>query len=446
MNQTGDSVVGQVVELEVGPVAHGGHCVARLAGQVVFVRHALPGERVRARITEGSTASRFLRADAIEVIEASADRVPSPCPAAGPGLCGGCDWQHATPKAQRRLKSDVVREQLRRLAGLDLDVTVEALPGSDDGLGWRTRVQHGVDPEGRLGYHRHRSHDVLAVTECPISHPELAGVGHLAQVWPRTARVDVAAAPTTGERIVVVTPASPTGRRLTLPEVDASVAVAAVDDRAQPLTRVKGRTKIRETVTVGEWTRDFRVTGAGFWQVHPAAAATFVGVVLDQLEPRPGERALDLYSGVGLFAAALADRVGPSGAVAAVEGDARAVADARRNLHDLPGVQLHQGVVAGRLDDALAALPGGAADIIVLDPPRVGAGRDVVERLCAAAPRAISYVACDPAALARDIRTAADHGYRLAALRAFDAFPMTHHVECIALLVPLEVGPGAPAG
>ena len=132
---------------------------------------------------------------------------------------------------------------------------------------------------------------------------------------------------------------------------------------------------------------------------------------------------LDLYSGVGLFAAALADRVGPSGAVAAVEGDARAVADARRNLHDLPGVQLHQGDVGRRLDDALAALPDGAVDVVVLDPPRAGAGRDVVARLCAAAPRAISYVACDPAALARDIRTAADHGYRLAALRAFDAVP-----------------------
>lgn len=445
MERTDDTLVGQVVDLEVGPVAHGGHCVARLAGQVVFVRHALPGERVRARITEGGTDSRFLRADAIEVIEASADRVPSRCPAAGPGLCGGCDWQHARPEAQRRLKSAVVREQLRRLAALEFDVEVEALPvpaGSPDGLGWRTRVQHGVDAEGRLGYHRHRSHDVLAVADCPISHPDLAAVGHLGQPWGRAARVDVAVATTSAERLVVVTPASPAGRRLTLPDVDASVAVSEPHDPAAPLTRVRGRTWIRETVTVGDWRRDFRVSGAGFWQVHPAAAATFVAVVLDQLDPKPGERVLDLYSGVGLFAAALADRVGPSGAVAAVEGDARAVADARRNLHDLPGVQLHQGDVGRRLDDALAVLPDGAVDVVVLDPPRAGAGRDVVARLCAAAPRAISYVACDPAALARDVRTAADHGYRLAALRAFDAFPMTHHVECIALLVPLEV----PAG
>jgi tRNA/tmRNA/rRNA uracil-C5-methylase (TrmA/RlmC/RlmD family) len=414
--------------------------VARLDGRVVFVRHALPGELVRARVTEGGEESRYLRADAVEVLRASADRVPSPCPSAGPGLCGGCDWQHASPEAQRRLKSDVVREQLHRLAGLDLEVHVEPLEGVVDaaeGLGWRTRVQHGVDLEGRLGYHRHRSHEVLAVSDCPISHPDLARVGHLGQRWPRASRVDVAAAPTSGDRVVVVTAASPSGRRLALPDVDASVAVAAPDDPAAPLTRVRGRTWLRETVTVGDWSRDFRVTGAGFWQVHPAAAATFVGVVAGQLDPRPGERVLDLYSGVGLFAAALADRVGPAGAVAAVEGDGRAVADARRNLHDLPGVQLHHGPVSRLLDEALAALPRGAADVVVLDPPRAGAGREIIERLCAAAPRAVSYVACDPAALARDLRTAAEHGYRLAELRAFDAFPMTHHVECIALLVPV---------
>jgi tRNA/tmRNA/rRNA uracil-C5-methylase (TrmA/RlmC/RlmD family) len=199
---------------------------------------------------------------------------------------------------------------------------------------------------------------------------------------------------------------------------------------------VRGRTWVTERVTAGDWSRDFRVTGTAFWQVHPAAAATFVQVVLDQLQPRAGERALDLYGGVGLFAAALAERVGPTGAVAAVEGDPRALADARRNLHDLPWVQLHHGPVARLLAPALAGLPGGVADLVVLDPPRVGAGEAVIAALCAARPRAISYVACDPAALARDLRTAAGHGYRLTQLRAFDAFPMTHHVECIALLQP----------
>jgi tRNA/tmRNA/rRNA uracil-C5-methylase (TrmA/RlmC/RlmD family) len=265
----------------------------------------------------------------------------------------------------------------------------------------------------------------------------------------------VAAVPADHQRLVVVTPgpkwAGPNG----IPAVDAAVALAPKDhgrptrggpDAAAGLARVRGRTWLRERVVVGEWEHEFRVTGGGFWQVHPAAAATLVQTVLDQLRPARGERALDLYSGVGLFAAALGDRVGPSGAVVAVEADARAVADARRNLHDLPQVQLRQGAVGRALAAALSDLPGGATDLVVLDPPRAGAGRQVVETICAAGPRAICYVACDPAALARDLATAADRGYRLAALRAFDAFPMTHHVECVALLTPAGGRPAAAVG
>lgn len=434
------SLVGHEAELEVGPVAHGGHCAARLDGRVVFVRHALPGELVRARVTEGDEGARFLRADAVEVLRASPERVVPPCPYAGPGRCGGCDWQHASLPTQRELKTAVVREQLRRLAGLDVDVCVEPLPGRDDGLGWRTRVQLGVDAEGRLGYHRHRSHDIVAVEACPITHEAVAEVGHLAASWPGVTGVEVVAPATGDQRLVVVT-AQGTGTRVRLPELNASVAVEEVGgrDSGPGLTRIKGRTWVRETVAAGEWEREFRVTGGGFWQVHPAAAATFVGAVLDQLDPRPGERALDLYSGVGLFAAALADRVGPTGSVVAVEADERAVADARRNLHDLGQVRLVTGAVARALPQALAELDG-PPDLVVLDPPRVGAGREVIEALCACGPRAIVYVACDPAALARDVAIGAERGYRLAALRAFDAFPMTHHVECVALLTRDGVG------
>lgn len=440
------SWVGRVVELEIGAVAHGGHCVARLDGRVVFVRHTLPGERVRAQVTEGDETARYLRADAVEVLRAAPDRVAPPCPYAGPGACGGCDWQHVAVPAQRRLKAAVVREQLRRLAGLDIEVDVAALPGHDDGLGWRTRVQHSVSEGGRLGFRRHRSHDVIEVDRCPITHPDVAAVGHLAAAWRDASAVEVVAAAGRDQRLVVVTPEPDWRGPGRLPAVDASVAVAPVGDpRSGPtaaapagLTRVRGRTWLREQVVVGEWNREFRVTGGGFWQVHPAAAATFVATVLDLLRPRAGERALDLYSGVGLFAAALAERVGPSGAVVAVEADARAVADARRNLHDLPQVELRHGAVAPALAPALAALPGATTDLVVLDPPRSGAGRGVMQALCSAGPRACCYVACDPAALARDIATAAEHGYQMAELRAFDAFPMTHHVECVALLTPVE--------
>ena len=413
---------------------------------MLFVRHTLPGERVLARVTEGTDGDRFLRADAVSVLTASPDRVDSRCPLAGPGLCGGCDWQHASMSAQRALKADVVREQLSRLAGLDVDVTVEAVPGDDDGLGWRTRMQFAVGVGGQPGLRRHRSHDVLPVTMCPIAHPGVDATGVLQHLWPGVRSVDVVV-PTgsdeADERALVIV--EPTGRRRPpLPAVDASVAVS---DGHGAIVRVRGRTWVREGVIAGGWQRDFRVAGSGFWQVHPGAAAALVGAVLDALGPRPGDQVLDLYAGVGLFAAAIADRVagtladadGPGGgalegAVLAVEGDARAVRDARRNLHDLSNV----GITQGRVDRVLAAMaPSGLrADLVVLDPPRVGAGRAVMQQICALGPRAVAYVACDPAALARDVAYAAEHGYRLAGIRAFDLFPMTHHIECVATLVP----------
>lgn len=388
--------------VEVGPVAHGGVCVARHEGRAVFVRHTLPGERVRIRITEGGTEDRFWRADAVAILTPSPARVEPPCPWAGPGKCGGCDWQHVLLPAQRSLKAAVVSEQLERLAGIRREVTVEPVPGDRDGLAWRTRVTYAVDAAGRAGLRQHRSHEVVPVDTCLIAHDEVRAArvedGH----WPGASSVEVVAA-NTGERQIIV------------------------DDEV-----VEGRGHVVEEAAGRRW----RVSGGGFWQVHPGAVATLVGAVLDGVRARPGERAMDLYCGVGLFAGALADAVGPSGAVFGVEGSRPAIADAKRNLHDVPWVRL----AAGRVDRVLSATgPAGvpdAADIVVLDPPREGAKSAVVRQIAARRPRVVAYVACDPAALARDLATFAGHGYRLTGLRAFDLFPMTHHVECVAILEP----------
>lgn len=358
----GASAVGRTYEAVVGPVAHGGHFVARVpAGtegeeRVVFVRHALPGERVLLEITDGTDGDRFWRADAVEVLASSPDRVAAPCPYAGPGLCGGCDFQHVDLAAQRRLKADVVREQLRRVARLDVDVVVEAVPGDDAGLRWRTRQRYVPLPDGGRGMRKHRSHEVVPVEECLLEAP------------------------------------------------------------AGPSYDVHGRA--------------FEVADGGFWQVHPGAPSALVDAVLAALRPQPGESVLDLYAGVGLFSRFLLEAVGPDGRVAAVEGDAAASALSATNC---PGLLARPGDVAEVL---AGGLPGvwDAADLVVLDPPRAGAKRAVVEQVVARAPRAVAYVACDPGALARDVAIFAEHGYRLTSLRAFDLFPMTHHVECVALL------------
>jgi tRNA/tmRNA/rRNA uracil-C5-methylase (TrmA/RlmC/RlmD family) len=387
--------VGDRLRARTGPIAHGGHVVARVRPEgaerdvVVFVRHALPGELVVVEVTE--TSKSFLRGDAVEILEPSVDRVPAPCPLAHPGGCGGCDFQHVAVPAQRRLKGDVVAEQLRRLGGIDREVVVEAVPvapgAPDDGLHWRTRMQYVGVPGGGLGLRKHRSHDVVLVEDCPIAAPDA--------------------------RIATVSAGGEGGR---------------------------ARTSSSDVITEHVLGRGFRVESDGFWQVHPQAARVLVETVLRLLAPRPGERVLDLYAGVGLFSAFLAEAVGRAGGVVSVESDRRASELAGENLAEFP----QAAVRTGRVDQVLAQGFGSARDVnvVVLDPPREGAKRKVVSAVAALRPRAVAYVACDPAALARDVAYFRESGYELADLRAFDLFPMTHHVECVALLVPsAEVGP-----
>lgn len=421
-----EGLVDELVELDIGPIAHGGHCVARLRGQVVFVRHTLPGERVRARITE--QAKGFLRADAVEILAASPERVVPPCRYAG--VCGGCDFQHVALAEQRLLKAEVVREQFTRLARVDLaelglDPVVEAVPGDRAGLGWRTRVEFAVDPRtGAAGLRRHRSHDVVPIERCLIASPGVTQAGVTSRSWPHADSVDVTET-SHGQVVVTVLPAQ-AGRE---------------------------RRIVEQVPELGELALDAR----GFWQVHPGAASTFVTTVLEMLDAQPGERALDLYAGVGLFTVALAERVGPLGQVIAVESEKQATAYARENLvghrqalvldgrvDDLFGVprqskRRRQGQRRGRArgprGPARSPLLPASADLVVLDPPRIGAGAGVVRAVSDLQPRAIAYVACDPAALARDTATFLESGYALAGLRCFDAFPMTHHLECIALFV-----------
>jgi tRNA/tmRNA/rRNA uracil-C5-methylase (TrmA/RlmC/RlmD family) len=368
------------VILDVGPVGHGGICIAHAPdGRAVFVRHALPGEQVRVEITE--ERSSYLRADAVEVIKASAHRVRPLCEWAGPGRCGGCDWQHVSLDEQRRLKATVIADQLRQIAKVDLAVEVEAVPGDVDGLHWRTRLRLAVDDKGVAGLHRHRSAVVEPIGDCLLAHPDLPVASVVAQRWPESDGVDLV-------------------------------------------------TSDVETAMGRQW----RVPAGGFWQVHPGAPYVLARAVLELTEVRPSDVCLDLYCGVGLFAGSLAPLVS-TGRVIGVESERAAAAAARSNLADCLNVT----IVTGRVDRWLARVRP-TADVVVLDPPRKGAGRAVVDGIAAASPRRVVHVACDPSSLARDVSLFAAHGFRLASLRAFDLFPMTAHVECVALLLAAEEG------
>jgi tRNA/tmRNA/rRNA uracil-C5-methylase (TrmA/RlmC/RlmD family) len=404
----GESLVGQQWTVEVGPVAHGGHCVARHEGQVVFVRHTLPGERVVARITEGRVGDSFVRADAVEVLEAAPGRVPAPCPYAAPGLCGGCDFQHVSLETQRELKAAVVREQFTRVAGLDVEVDVRPVPGDEDGLRWRTRVEFAVDGAGRAGLRRHRSREIVPVEDCLIATRAVIDSGVLDTEWPDLESVDVVDAVHPDEPVLVPLPA-PEG---------ASAGGGLVGELARD----------------GDWEGEYVVAARGFWQVHPGAASTFLSRVTARLGARPGDRVVDLYAGSGLFTMRLGELVAPDGFVLGVEGDRGAVENGLVNTEHLDNVEWR----SNRVDRELRSLVSQdvTADLAVLDPPRTGAGKDVMGLLAQLAPRRVVYVACDPSALARDVKAAATHGYRLVSLEAWDAFPMTHHVECIAVLEP----------
>ncbi|MFI6361598.1 class I SAM-dependent RNA methyltransferase [Nocardia sp. NPDC050630] len=527
-------------EVRLGPPGHGGFCVARHEGRVVFVRHGLPDELVRVRVTEDRGGS-FCRADAIEILEPSPDRIPATCPVSGPGGAGCCDFSFATPAAQRALKAAVVAEQLRRIAGIERDITVEPIAGypADATGGWRTRVRLAVDAAGRAGVHGYRSTEVITDLRCP--QPVSGAMDGIAdRMWTPGADLVVAVDGDGVRHIVELAPSAVAGRaererpstrggdRRGRRESDRRAGRDRTAERGPgPSTGARGRgdegrrggsqwrrldegdgrqdlpgdpdgagrDRAAESGHDGEWSRGGRrrdrsrrdefggagsrenqsgsvggegvrrraaarraathaardewvmggsgrtveyvagrrweLSATGFWQAHRGAAQCYSDLVAEWAALRHGERAWDLYSGVGVFAARLAEQVGQTGSVLAVESTRSAVADGNAALRDLPWLNLR----VQRVEHWLAEHASSAApEVVVLDPPRAGAGKEVVNAVTSSGPSRIIHIGCDPASFARDIGLYRSAGYHLADLRAFDAFPATHHVECLALL------------
>ncbi|HPM52449.1 MAG TPA: class I SAM-dependent RNA methyltransferase [Rhodoglobus sp.] len=400
--------LGRTIELDVTNIAHGGVSVARHDGRVVFVADAIPGERVLARVSSDSKKS-FWRAETVEVLEASPHRQPHVWDAAAldrdpVDRAGGAEFGHIELAHQRELKRQVITDSLARMARIERDVTVEVVPGDDDraGTGWRTRVRLHVDDQGRPGPFAARSHRVIPVTSLPLATAELEASAPLGERFDGYESVDVLNPSTGGVRLIV-----------------GNQKPSVITER------------------VGE--REFRLADSGFWQVHRGAAATLTEAVQSAIDPElfdPHAANLDLYGGVGLLAAAVADRFGPSTRITSVESDATATDFAAENLSEWLGARAETGRVE-RWVAALAASAGPsererlARATVVLDPPRAGAGRDVVEAVARVKPAQVVYVACDPVAFARDTALFADLGYHLGGLRAFDLFPHTHHVEAV---------------
>jgi len=392
---------GDLVQVTIEKVAHGGHFIARHDGAVIFVRHAIPGEKCTIQIT--STGSSFNRADVVSVEAPSEFRVQAPCSFAHRNGCGGCDFQHISVDHQRILKSDVIAEQFSRIAKMDLRVEVEEVGESTH---WRTRAIATTDRNGKLGFYKSRSHSIAPVTDCIICVEGMNFNEIASRDLKGDIRVEISAS-NTGERSIALAPA-----------------------RGEEKARLtEGPAVLRENV-LG---RTLEVSQESFWQSHKKAPEVLTQAVLEFAQLKFGEHVLDLYCGVGLFSAAILEAVGPTGHVDLIEGSKVATADAGRNFAAFSNITIATGDVAKLLPRITAA------DVVVLDPPRDGAGKEAVAHIARLAPRAIVYVACDPAALARDTAYLADHSYSLVKVRAFDLFPMTHHIECVALYARAEV-------
>lgn len=418
---TDSLAVGDVLVLTAGHMVHGGHCLSHADGHTVFLRGAMPGERVRGRVYRVRGSLGF--AVTIDVLQPDPQRVEPPCAwFAGDG-CGGCDWQFAPVAQQRVWKRDVLADAFRRQAGrsvaarVDWDnLTVEPLaPGAESGLGWRTRVRWRTTGNGLPGFRRASSHEVIATPNCRVLVPELQRAMTAHRAPPDCDVVAQAGRPERGA-----------GHQVAVQVLDSRSAHAEAGSHGSAAPGAP-----RTTVQVGS--RSWRTEPQAFWQAHAGLPTVLVDAVLVAGAPALGEHWWDLYSGVGLFSAFLGEAVGPTGSVQAVESSPVAARIARRNLHDLPQVRLHQCPV----EDWLTAPSDVAPHGIVVDPPRRGLS-DLTKQLSRHAPQRLIVVACDPVALARDAGLLDALGYRIQVLRAFDAFPMTHHFECIAVFTAAD--------
>lgn len=382
----------RVEDVRLHGFTHGGEAVGRMAdGKAVFVPLAIPGERVRVRVVD--ERARWARGELVEVLEASPDRVQPACELFG--TCGGCALQHIAPERRLALLRQVLVDQLERIGGL-VDPPVAPIRQAGE-WGYRNTARFALDSGNRLGYRVARSHRVVPVASCPLVHPRVQAL-----------RVEV------GETYT-----------LPAPEVREVVIRAATQGEGATLITLPGDSG--GTITERVAGLDFRVSPGSFFQQNTAGAEILLELVREAAQARPGDRALDLYAGVGLFARGLAK---DGAEVIAVEAGTSAVEDARENLADLPAEIWH-----GSAEEALDELDG-SVDVVVLDPPRAGAGNAVTAALAALGARVIVYVSCDPASLARDARTLAENGYRLELATPVDQFAQTAHLETVAVFRP----------
>ena len=378
-----------IITLSIGSIAHGGHFIARHNGQVIFVRHAITDEIAIVKIT--SIGSKIAFGDAIEILKPSKDRVIAPCKYSSPELCGGCDFQHISTAAQLKLKQLVVEEQFERIA--NIKISPEILnAGIVSGLHWRTHLDFAISNNGKVGLYSFKTKKVVEIDECLIAVNAINQLDIFKSKWDGDERLSVFAS--------------------SLKEV----SIHRSDQK------ISGPSKINEVVEGNSYT----ISHGSFWQSHKNAPKILIKKIIEFANLELGDRVCDLYGGVGLFTAPILKVIGEIGEIHLIESNSRCIKDAKKIFENKKNVIIHHGKVEQKLGKIKNI------DVIIMDPPRTGATKQVINQIIEKKARSIVYISCDPASLARDTKVLLKNYYSLEKIVGIDLFPMTQHIECIA--------------
>ena len=380
--------IGDIVTLDIGVIAHGGHFIARHNNQVVFVRHAISGEIAKVKIT--SVNSKLAFGDAIEIIKVSSARVKPPCKYSTPGGCGGCDFQHISLDEQQKLKKIIIQDQFKRIAKIDINPDIISTDPFS-GLHWRSRLDLAISNNGKPGLHSHKSNKVIEIDKCLIAVDKINESYVFNKNWESLDRLNMSVS---SENELHINRFGKT---------------------------IFGSGELKEVVEGNTYI----VSPKSFWQSHINAPRLLLKQVIKHACIKSGDIVCDLYGGAGLFAFPIAELLGDSGEIHLIERDNDCIKDAKKMLHGKKNIIIHHGKVEQKLGKIKNI------DIIILDPPRNGAGKQVIHQIIDKSPKSIVYVSCNPASLARDTKILLENNYILDTLMVLDLFPMTHHIECI---------------
>ena len=389
INEKKKLVIGDIVTLDIGTIVHGGHFIARYNNQVVFVRHAITGEVANVKIT--SVNSKLAFGDAIEILKSSNDRVIPPCKYSYPGGCGGCDFQHISIKNQQGLKKIIIKDQFKRIAKIDIDPDVLSVEPYS-GLYWRSRLDLAISINGKTGLYSHKSNEIIEIKECIIAVEKINKSEVFKKNWDSNDRLRI------------------------------SVSSENELNINQSEKTILGLAELKEVVNENIYT----ISPKSFWQSHKNAPSILMQKVLKYADIKLGDRVCDLYGGAGLFTLPISDLIGESGEVHLVERDNYCIKDAKKMFQSKKNIIIHHGKVEQKLGKIKNI------NTIILDPPRNGVSKQVINQIIEKKPKLIVYVSCDPASLARDTKILIENNYSLDNFVGLDLFPMTHHIECVA--------------